>query len=94
MQNKLLLLLLSGMLSSLAVAADAKPQATCHNLMTEKECSEHITRLAALPPGEALDRYLAEYAGTRMEREAACRCTHALSRGKTTPLHRQALLGY
>lgn len=94
MRNKLLLLLLSGMLSSLAVAADANPQATCHSLMTEKECADHLARLAALPPGEALDRYLAEYAGTRMEREAACRCTHTFSKGKTTPLQRQAMLGY
>ena len=94
MQNKLLVLLLSGMLSSLAVAADTKPQATCHRLMTEKECSDHMTRVAALPPGEALDRYLAEYAGTQTEREAVCRCTNALSRGKTMPLQRHAMLVY
>ena len=94
MQNKLLVLLLSGMLSSLAVASDTKPQATCHRLMTEKECADHMTRVAALPPGEALDRYLAEYAGTQMEREAVCRCIPAVGRGKTTPLQRHAMLAY
>jgi hypothetical protein len=62
--------------------------------MTEKECADHITRVAALPPGEALDRYLAEYAGTQTEREAACRCTSTVGRSKTAPLQRHAMLSY
>jgi len=79
MQKKLSVLLLLGMLSCVAVASDMKPQAACHRLMTDKECSDHKAKLASLPPGQALERYLAEYALTQKDREAACNPARALA---------------
>ncbi|MDD5388810.1 MAG: hypothetical protein PHD37_05665 [Gallionellaceae bacterium] len=94
MQTKLLLPLLSTLLASLAVASDAKPEATCHRLMTDRECSEHKSLLVALPSGAALDQYLAEYTRTRQEREAACTYIHDLSSDGARPPQQQALLRY
>lgn len=79
MQIKLILLLQSAMLSPLAAASDMKPQPACHRLMTDTECSEHKAKLASLPPGQALERYLAEYARTQKDREAACNPARALA---------------
>lgn len=89
---KLLVLLLSGLLSFFATASEVKPQPSCHRLMTEKECSDHLARLATLQPGEALDRYMAEYTSRQKDREAACLCSQAKTIGATTPPQMQALL--
>lgn len=94
MQTKLLLPLLSFLLASPAVASEVKPEAVCHRLMTDRECGEHKSLLAALPPGTALDQYLAEYARTRMEREAACAYFHDLTSHEARTRQRQALLRY
>ncbi len=96
MKIKRMLLLLSGMLSCVlsfsAAASEVKPRPACHRLMTERECGDHKERLAALSPGAALDSYLAEYARTKREREAACNCARKLSGGEATARQRQALL--
>lgn len=94
MHTKLLFLLLSTMLTPLAVASDMKLEPTCHRLMTEKECSDHQSRLATLPPGEALNLYLAEYASTQKERESACSYKRDLTSKGTRPLQQQVLLRY
>jgi Flp pilus assembly protein TadD len=93
MKKQLLALLMSGMLSSLAAAAEVNPLPSCHRLMTDAECNEHLNMLATLPRGAALDRYLAEYARTKTEREIACSCTHSNPTAARTilPLQRQAL---
>lgn len=90
MKNKLLLL--SCLLTSIAAASDPNPP--CHRLMTEKECSEHLSKLAVLRPGVALDRYLSEYARTKKEREAACNCAHEMNAIIIGPRQRQALLQF
>ncbi len=94
MKTKLLALTLLVLLSSLAVAADAKPLPKCHRLMTEAECGEHLAMLASLPPGEAQDRYLDEFARTKKEREAACSCTHGMARREPAARQYQAFLAY
>lgn len=93
MRTKLLLLLLSGLLSIPATAAGNNPESTCHRLMTEAECRDHTLRLASLPPGEALDRYLAEYEQIRQEREVACTCKEAVV-GQRKSARQQAMLRF
>ena len=78
-KNKLLFVLLSGLLTSIASASGLAP--ACHRLMTEKECTAHQTLLATLPHGAALNRYLSKYASIMLEREAACRKPHTMATG-------------
>lgn len=46
----------------------------CHLLMTEKECVDHTTKLARLPPGGERDAYLLAHDQLLREREKACPC--------------------
>ncbi|MDO9224783.1 MAG: hypothetical protein Q8M09_04090 [Pseudomonadota bacterium] len=95
MRTKLLLLLLSGLLSVPATAAGFNSESACHRLMTEAECRDHTLRLASLPPGEALDRYLAEYTEIRREREVACTCKEAVvGQRESTRQRQQAMLRF
>lgn len=94
MQTKLSLLLLSSLLATGVAAAEAKPAPTCHGLMTEKECDEHLTMLAALSPGEALDRYMRNYDRVQRERHLLCNCQKTPVGWARMPKQRQALLRF
>lgn len=94
MRTTLTFLLLSALLTSGVVAAEANPAPACHGLMTEKECDDHQTMLAALHPGEARDRYLEEYARVQRERQLACNCQHTPVGWTRMPKQRQAMLRY
>lgn len=94
MRTKLLLLLLSGLMSVPATAAGINSESACHRLMTDAECHDHTLRLASLPPGETLDRYLAEYTEIRREREVACSCKQAVGQRESTRQRQQAMLRF
>lgn len=94
MRTKLTFLLLYALLASGVAAAETKPAPACHGLMTEKECDDHQTMLAALQAGEARNRYLEEYARVQRERQLACNCEHAPAGWTRLPKQRQAMLDY
>jgi hypothetical protein len=94
MRTKLSFLMLFALLASGVAAAEAKPAPACHGLMTEKECSDHETKLAALQAGEVRDRYLEEYARVQRERQLACNCQHTPAGWARMPKQRQAMLRY
>lgn len=94
MRTKLSFLMLSALLASGVAAAEAIPAPACHGLMTEKECDDHQTMLAALQAGEARDRYLEEYARVQRERQLACNCAHTPVGWARMPKQRQAMLRY
>lgn len=78
----------------MAVTAQAEPQPACHRLMTERECTDHVARLASLPAGETLQRYLSEFASERKEREIACRCQNDATGWSRLHAPRQVLLRF
>lgn len=94
MQTKLSLLLLFSLLATGAAAAEVKPVRACQGLMTEKECDDHLTMLATLAPGEALDRYMREYTRVQQERRLACNCLSTPVGWAKMPKQRQALLRF
>lgn len=49
----------------------------CHALMTEKECTDFRSILAALPVGKARDDFLAEHTALIREREGLCNCSRS-----------------
>lgn len=80
-RHRLTALILFSLLAPVQAATDsanasvARPQATaCRMLMTELECSRHISVLAQLKPGPARERYLADIDAMLRDREAACSC--------------------
>lgn len=94
MQTKLSVLLLSALLASGVAAAEVKPTTACHALMTEKECDDHQVKLATLPSGEALERYLEEFFRIQRERQLACNCQHTPVGWTKMPKQRQAMLSH
>lgn len=94
MRTKLSFLLLSALLASGVAAAEVKPAPSCHALMTEKECNDHQMKLATLPSGETLERYLEEFSRVQRERQLACNCQHTPLGWARMPKQRQAMLRY
>lgn len=76
MQGKRVFLILTTLLASATAFAGNPLVPGCHQLLTERECVEHQSRLATLTSGEALESYLAEYESVRKERERFCNCTN------------------
>jgi hypothetical protein len=52
-------------------------EATCHNLMTERECVEYRSAWVTLPAGKVRDQFLADHVSLIQERESLCNCKRA-----------------
>ncbi len=94
MQGKLVVLMLSTLLTSTGAVADGQQLPGCHQLLTERECAEHQSRLATLASGEALEHYLAEYESIRRERERFCDCKNVPAGWVRMPKQQHAMLRF
>ncbi len=93
MQGKHVLLMSSILLTSTLAMAAGQQMPGCHQLLTEKECAEHQSRLASLSSAEAREHYLAEYETVRRERERFCHCANVPA-GWTRMPQKHAILSF